>query len=122
MEMNSVPLDSDQEIIKQEGKKQKSRLQRHAPATLQLNRHQGNCSFESCVIPLLSPLTLTPPPSPALEERTNCSEKGSSGDEGATDTGNRLRFPRPGQEWWSPGSPMPIADLFPLISLAQNLQ
>jgi hypothetical protein len=127
MEMSSISLDSEQAIVPKEGKKQKSRLQNHAPATLQLKNHQrGSCSFENCAIPLLSPLTLASSPSVLsvpLVESTDCCQIGSSGEQaGALCAGNRLQFPWPGQEWWNPASPMQIAEPLPIISLAQDLQ
>lgn len=126
MEMSSVRPDSDLEIIKQvqEGKKKKSRLQKHAPSTLQLDPNQRRyCSLENqnSAIPLLSPLTLTPSPFSVEMESIGCSGNGNSGEEGAM-AGNRLHFPVPGQEWWSPVSPIQKAEPFPFFGIVQNSQ
>lgn len=125
MEMSSVHPDSDLEIIKQvqKGKKQKSRLQKHAPSTLQLDPNQRrNCSLENnSAIPLLSPLTLTPSPLSVEMENTDCTGNGNSGVEGAM-AGNRLHFPVPGQEWWSPVSPIQKAEPLPFFGIVQNSQ
>lgn len=129
MEMSSVHPDSDLEIMKQEqeGKKQKSRLQKHAPSTLQLDpNRRRNCSLENqnSAIPLLSPLTLTPSLFSVEMESTYCTGNGiNSGEEGTMAmAGNRLHFAVPGQEWWSPASPIQKAEPFPLFSLVQNSQ
>ncbi|KAK1270077.1 hypothetical protein QJS04_geneDACA007749 [Acorus gramineus] len=83
-------------------KKPPTRLQKHAPTSLDTNTVSCVNAFSPAPIPLLSPLILSPPPSPGREENFTTDTSGGK-------VANARKEPTQGSGGWRhPASPMVV--------------